>query len=312
MKLPAGIIEAGYSYKLFPIREMGLAERILVDKYARLRPVDFCMSFSADSVDRLVREKVYATETPISEYTSTEIAYRILRGFGLIELFYWKGPWHTGLSRYSLLTPLGALIRGLIEGKKILPAYAARAVVYSSLIFTTKARIVFDLYFKHHLDTRKFYETVKNRLFGEPVKGRVNPHDREARATYYEGAEKLALEILHEMMLTQGGTSDKFISETEILARFMDNFSDATFPSKRQFANVFEALNRQFRYKHRDRFIYGVGAWETLEAADRISLDQLLGVHELSHLRPLFERLDKEFANIESILQCFYGLPLKI
>jgi hypothetical protein len=305
-KLPAGIVEASpatYKYRLSAYEWGGYLARMLVDKYRHVRPVDFCLQFSADAVDQLVRERVYVTVLPVSEFADPEVAYRILRGLGLIEIFYWKGPWRTELARYSVLTPLGALFKDLVGGDKTPSTLLVDALVYSSLVFTTKARIVFDLYHSHHLDTRKFYETVKSRLFGGPVK-------RLGRA-YYEGAERPAFEILHEMTMTRGGTSDRFVSETEILLMFLESFRKANY-TKRQFVNIFEALNRRFRYKHRDRFIYGAGAWEALEAADRIDLDKLIGPRILEYLQPVFERLDREFANIESILQCIYGLPQKL
>jgi len=307
MKLPVGIVEASpytHKYRLFAPGWGGILSKILVDKYRHVRPVDFCIQFSADTIDQLVRERIYVTQLPISEFTDPEVAYRILRGLGLIEIFYWKGPWRTELARYSVLTPLGALFKDMIEGDKIRSNIVVDALVYSSLVFTTKARIVFDLYYIHHLNTRKFYETVKSRLFGGPVK-RIG-------LAYYEGVERLAYEILHELIMTRGGTSDRFISETEIVLMFMDSFCTANNYTKRHFVNIFEALNRQFRYKHRDRFVYGAGAWEALEAADRIDLDKLINPYRLEYLKPVFERLDREFANIESILQCIYGLPLKL
>jgi hypothetical protein len=307
MKLPVGVVEASpvtYKYRLSAYEWGGVLARILVDKYRHVRPVDFCMQFSADAIDQLVRERVYVTELPVSEFVDPEVAYRILRGLGLIEIFYWKGTWRAELARYSVLTPLGALFKDLIGGDKIPSITLVDALAYSSLVFTTKARIVFDLYYSHHLDTRKFYEMVKSRLFGGPVK--------QLGRAYYEGAERLAFEILHEMTMTRGGTSDRFISETEILLMFLESFGKINNYTKRQFVNIFEALNRRFRHKHRDRFIYGAGAWEALEAADRIDLDKLINPYRLEQLRQVFERLDREFANTESILQCIYGLPSKL
>jgi hypothetical protein len=306
MKLPAGVVEASpvtYKYRLSAYEWGDILAKLLVDKFRHVRPADFCVQFSADTIDQLVRERVYVTPLPISEFTDPEVAYRILRGLGLIEIFYWKGAWRTEIARYSILTPLGALFRELIEGAGISSIPLIDALLYSSLVFTTKARIVFDLYYIPYPHIKKIYEMVRDRLFGGPVKhlGRA----------YYEGVEKLAFEILQEMIMTRGGTSDRFVSETEILLEFVESFRKANNFTKQHIVNIFEALNRQFRYKHRDRFIYGAGAWEALQAADRIELDKLINPYRLERLRPVFERLDREFANIESIMQCIYGLPLK-
>jgi hypothetical protein len=305
MKSPVGVVETSphaYKYRLSAYELGGYLAKMIVDKYRHVRPVDFCMQFSADTVDQLVRERVYVTELPVSEFTDPEVAYRILRGLGLIEIFYWKGFWRTEIARYSVLTPLGALFKDLAD--KIHQIPFVDALVYSSLVFTTKARIVFDLYSFYHLDTRKFYETVRSRLFGGPVK--------ELGRAYYEGTERPALEILQELMMTRGGTSDRFISETEITLMFIDSFRKINDYTKMHFINIFGALNRRFRHKHRDRFIYGAGAWEALRVAEPVDLDKLINPYRLERLQPVFERLDREFANIESILQCIYGLPLKI
>jgi len=61
MKLPVGIVEASphtYKYWLFAPEWGGILSKILVDKYRHVRPVDFCIQFSADTIDQLVRERI--------------------------------------------------------------------------------------------------------------------------------------------------------------------------------------------------------------------------------------------------------------
>jgi hypothetical protein len=64
-KSPVGIVEASpatYKYRLSAYGWGGILTKILVNQYRHTCPVDFCVQFSADTIDQLVRERVYVTE----------------------------------------------------------------------------------------------------------------------------------------------------------------------------------------------------------------------------------------------------------
>jgi hypothetical protein len=298
VKLPAGVIADRVR-----IEDLGILRttiEMLVKRFTK-PPVTRCIMYTADSIARLVESyterTTYVIEVPEGEFGAVnEAVLRILRGLGHIELLYWKNQ------RYAILTPLGEAVRDFVKDERIPENARLHALIISSFPFSTKMRVVYGLYYMHGVGYGGFYATLKDKIFR---------YDWERKLWYYEGVERLALEVLMEMAFTQAGHSEKAVSETELLTMLLDTYA-MQFGGKHQLNELFRAVNHHLRFKHHDKFSYEVASWEALAVGFYLSLDKALEKHGLTALWPLIDRLDKEFASIEYTLYCLYMLPKNI
>jgi hypothetical protein len=295
VKLPAGIITD--RIRIEDLGVLRIAIEMLLKRFTK-PPVTRCVMYTADSIARLIESYTdrlaYVVEVPEGAIgTIDEAALRILRGLGLVELLYWKNQ------RYAILTPLGEVVRDFVKDERLPEDARLHALIISSFPFSTKMRVVYGLYYMHGVGYDGFYATLKDKIFR---------YDWERKLWYYEGVERLALEVLMEMVFTRAGYSEKAVSETELLTMLLDVYA-LRFGGKQRLNELFRAVNHHLRFKHRDKFNYEVAAWEALAPGVYLILDKVLEEHGLTALRPLIDRLDKEFASIEYALYCLYMLP---
>jgi hypothetical protein len=224
---------------------------------------------------------------------------RILRGLGLIEIFsVWEMP--PKLTRYVGLTELGKVVREFIlSSKGLSESETLIAMLLASLPFSTKMRIIYGLYYTYGPDYSGFYITLKDKLFS---------FDPEKKIKHYDGVERLGIEILYEIVLTEAGRSSEYISETQLLIKVLEEFLKLFNNDKRELNKLFKALNKYARYPHSNEFPYYVAAYDALESSTREGLDEILERYNLLKLKPLIEILEKKFAAIEHQLRGLYGL----
>lgn len=252
----------------------------------------YCVMYWVDSIRKVVG---YLSEVP--EQPLDEIVIRILRGLGHIEFFYWKGK------RYVGLTPLGEVTRDFIKNERMSQSIKRHAIILSSLPFSTKARVVYGLYYSHGISPGGFYGTVRSRLFD---------YDPKTLKRYYDGMTRLAIEVLIELVMTRGSSSYG-VSETDILTLLIHNYVQQ-FGGKITFNNdIFKPLNYELRYKHKDRLTYMAGAWDALTplTPDK-SLNEVLKKYNMTELQQLIKVLDEKFMSIEYTLTCLNDLPTKL
>jgi hypothetical protein len=263
-------------------------------------PIDYCVHYTIDDIAELVEERRLALGVPERPATSPdEVALRILRGLGHIEIFYWKG------TRYAGLTPLGGVVRDFVKDESVPRHVKTHALILSSLPFLTKMRVVYGLYYIYGLDYGGFVATLRSTtVFG---------YDPDLGIYPYAGVERLALEVLAEMRLTNAGRSERAVSETEILAMLLETYT-RQFGGKTSFnETIFVPLNEKLRYEYYywfGRTMYKVAAWKALEAkpAPTMKLDEALKRYNLTDLQPLIKRLGEKFGDIERVLHCLYSM----
>jgi hypothetical protein len=297
-KLPAGIIADRVGIEDLGI--LRIAVEMLVKRFTK-PPVTRCIMYTADSIARLVEsytERVtYVIEVPEGEFGAVnEAVLRILRGLGHVELLYWKNQ------RYAILTPLGEVVRDFVKDERIPENARLHALIISSFPFSTKMRVVYGLYYMHGVGYGGFYATLKDKIFR---------YDWERKLLYYKGVERPALEVLMEMAFTRAGHSEKAVSETELLTMLLDMYAQR-FGGKQRLNELFRAVNHHLRFKHHDKFDFEVAAWEALGPGVYPILDKVLEEHGLTSLRPLIDRLEKEFARIEYTLYCLCMMPMHL
>lgn len=226
------------------------------------------------------------------------LATSILRGLGLIEVFPKRNSWVAGL------TVLGSIVKDYVASSSISDSKKIEALILASLPFSTKMRVVYGLYYMYGPDYAGFYATLKDKLF---------TYDPQRKIRYYDGVERLGLEILHELAMTMGGGSRMYISETQLLVKMLTGYlaQEKYGGNKAKLNDVFIALNYYFRYPHSNEFTYEAGAWEALAASKPRELDEIVKTYKLKEIRGLFEKLKQNYTIIEHQLRGLYGLPAK-
>jgi hypothetical protein len=226
------------------------------------------------------------------------LATSILRGLGLIEMFPRGNTWVAGL------TILGDIVKGYVASSRISDSKKIEALILASLPFSTKTRVVYGLYYMYGPDYAGFYATLKDKLF---------TYDPYRKIRYYDGVERLGLEILHEVAMTMAGGSRMFVSETQLLVKTLTGYlvQKKYGEDKTKLNDVFVALNYYLRYPHSNKFTYEAGAWEALAASKPGELDEIVETYELKEIRSLFEKLKQNYTVIEHQLRGLYGLPAK-
>jgi hypothetical protein len=270
-------------------------------------PIPDCPTHWADGINKIVKEKVAVTmitrrffeklakERGVHE-GDLEVALHILRGLGLLEVF------RSGNVRFAGLTRLGSVVRDFV-GDEGLPEYVKlHALIISSFPFSTKMRAVYGLYYMHGVSYSGFYATLRDKLFA---------YDWERRLRYYEGVERLALEVMGEIVLTRAGSSKLYVSETQLLTKLLEGYLKVFNGGKEGLNELFRAANKQLRYEHSERFAYESAAWEALRPGAYPELKDILRNYGLAQLQKLVDSLDMEFTAIEYQLRCLNGLPVK-
>lgn len=259
-------------------------------------PSEYTVLWSAESLAKIVgartfmfsvsKEKVLsklAKELNVAD-RDLEIAIHVLRGLGFLEIFH-RGNW-----RFIGLTQLGKIVRDSLVTLKLPDELKIRALILASFPFSTKMRVVYGLYYMHGPDYPAFYSTLRSELFTE----------------HYKGVERVALEVLYEMVLTKAGASEKHVSETHLLVNMLESYTNLLGGNRSKLNELFRAINIYVRYLYRDRYPFDVAAWEALAPGIYPELADVLKAHELEQLRPLFDKLKEEFSSIEYQLRGLY------
>jgi hypothetical protein len=270
-------------------------------------PIPECLMYWADGIAKVVKEK--ATVTMITRRFfkklakgrdvhegDLEIALHILRGLGLLEIF------RLGNLRFAGLTRLGSVVRDFVRDEGVPEHVKLHALIISSFPFSTKMRVVYGLYYMHGVSYSGFYATLRDKLFA---------YDWEKKFRYYDGVERIALEVMEEMVLTGAGSSKLYISETQLLTKLLEGYVKVFNGSKQKLNELFRAVNKQLRYKHHHRFTYESAAWEALSPGAYVELADILREYGLTQLQQLIDSLDREFTAIEYQLYCLNELPVK-
>jgi hypothetical protein len=299
-KLPAGILAGRIGVAEFERlwqTYLDHAVTMLMQNFA-VPPINYCMYYTIDDMAELVEERRLALGIPERPATSPdEVALRILRGLGHIEIFYWKG------TRYAGLTPLGGVVRDFVVDESVPRHVKTHALILSSLPFLTKMRVVYGLYYIYGLDYGGFVATLKSTM--------ILGYDPGLGIHPYADVERLALEVIAEIKLTKAGRSKRAISETEILAMLLETYT-RQFGGRASFnETIFVPLNEKLRYNYYFNYtMREVAAWKALEAkpAPTMKLDEALKRYNLTDLQPLIKRLEEKFGDIERILRCLYSM----
>jgi hypothetical protein len=270
-------------------------------------PIPDCPMYWADGIHKIVKEKVTVTMITRRFFEKLakdkgvhegdlEVALHILRGLGLLEVF------RSGNVRFVGLTRLGSVVRDFVKDESLPEYVRLHALIISSFPFSTKMRVVYGLYYMHGIGYGGFYATLRDKLFA---------YDWERKFRYYDGVERLALEVAEEMVLTRAGSSKLYISETQLLTKLLEGYLKVFNGSKQKLNELFRAVNKQLRYKHHDKFTYESAAWEALRPGAYVELADILREYGLTQLQQLIDSLDREFTAIEYQLYCLNGLPVK-
>jgi hypothetical protein len=226
------------------------------------------------------------------------LATSILRGLGLIEVFPRGNSWVAGL------TVLGNIVKDYVASSRISDSKKIEALILTSFPFSTKMRVVYGLHYMYGPDYAGFYATLKDKLF---------TYDPHRKIRYYDGVERLGLEILYELVMTMGGGSRMYISETQLLVKMLTGYlaQRKYGGDKAKLNDVFITLNYYLRYPHSNKFTYEAGAWEALAASKPRELDEIVETYGLKEIRGLFEKLKQYYTVIEHQLRGLHGLPAK-
>jgi hypothetical protein len=242
------------------------------------------------------KKEEFLKKTGISE-AQYLIALRVLRGLGLLEIFKKGNVTVTGL------TKLGYVVRGFITSKKRLSFKdILSAMIISSFPFSTKMRLIYGLYYMNGEDYPGFYRTLRAYLF------EYHPNTKQR---YYDGIERLGLEVLDEMVLTKAAQSNVYVSETEILVKLLKGYLAIFDDDISKLNELFRSVNKSHRYLHSDKFTYESAAWEALSSGPYTDLNEILKKYKLNELKPLLSTLKEKFEEIEYQLQGLYKLPVK-
>ena len=273
-------------------------------------PPEYTVLFSRDAVERVARATwcVFDLRGKLEEVAAKGFAREdlvlatlLLRGMGVVEVFRLDGcRWIIGL------TALGELVRSALatlQAPCATDLEKVEAMLLSSLPFSTKMRVVYGLMYMHGLDYPAWYSTVRSKVFG---------YDPKLKIYYYYGMEKAALEALYELALTRKGASERFVSETQLLADLLSGYLDLDkYGGKKERLNeVFVALNRHIRQPN-VKENYEAGAWEALAPGVAKELDEVLRLYRLERMRPLFDNLRDKFKDIEFQFHGLNGLLLR-
>ena len=263
-------------------------------------PPEYTILYSIEAVNKILGDKAVifplsnkrirklAKEADVKE-GDLLIAMRLLRGAGLLEIFY------LGNRRIVALTQLGAILRDYIGKEGISDTEKALALVLASFPFSTKMRVIYGLYYEFGESYHNFYTAIKVKMPEE-----------------YRGLERLAFEILNELALSLAGGAKGYISETHMLVKLLNGAVTLFGNDREAFNEVFRSINHYVRFPYGDRFTYELAARKALEPRPYYKLEEVLEKHGLASLLLLFNKLKENFVEIERQFNGLYGLPIKI
>jgi hypothetical protein len=288
-------------------RELRAAMLSLLDSMTKPAiPAAYTALFSLDAIDRVARATwcVFDLRGKLEEVVTKGVAREdlvlatlLLRGMGMVEVYRLDGcRWIIGL------TALGELVKDALAASQAQCATdleKVEAMLLSSLPFSTKMRVVYGLMYMHGVDYPAWYSTLRNTVFG---------YDPKLKIYYYYGIERAALEVLYELALTRRGASERFISETQLLADLLFGYLEAKYGGdKKKLNEVFVVLNKHIRRPHVKEH-YEAGAWEALAQTVAKELDEVVMSYRLERMRGLFDKLRAKFEEIEFQFQGLNGL----
>lgn len=252
----------------------------------------YTVMFTIDNYNKISRTakglKKYS-EKFLEKFDASEreilILLRILRGLGYIEFF------KIGNRRLISLTTLGALVKDFINKKEY---RFLEVLVFPSLVFRTKARLVYGLYNSLGYDLRAWYQVLMRDLFEENLRG----------------SERIAIELLHEIVLTAAGSSPNYYPESILFVKIFGGLAKSYGDLfKELFIAVNEYVRREWSEKMPTRFPYKVSTWGLLDMKSRLSIDEIEKQMKLKNLRPLLDQLKINFESIENQFLGLYEFP---
>jgi len=214
------------------------------------------------------------------------ILVHLLRGLGCVEIF------EKGGKRYVALTKLGAALREILGSQPTEREIAIAALI--STAFSTKARVVFGLFGSMGLSPQNYYVTLRR---GALAWG---------REPSYEGMERVALEVLAELHLTNAFSSEKYISESQLLLQLFKGLQGYYGD---RFVEAFKAVNGELRYPNvKPDARYRAGAWDLLQPGSVPSVDEVEEKCKMKGLKKAVESIRDNYAEIEHQMVALYGL----
>jgi len=280
------------------VRQAMLTLLLSIDK--RPIPTEYTILYSIEAVNRILGDKSVvfslsnkrigelAKKVNIAE-GDLLFAMRLLRGLGLLEIFY------LGNRRVGALTQLGGILRDYIGKEGVSDAEKALAMVLASFPFSIKMRVIYGLYYEFGESYHNFYITIKVEMLKE-----------------YRGLERLAFEILNELALSLAGGAKGYISETHMLVKLLNGAITLFENDREAFNEVFRSINHYVRFPYGGKFTYELAARKALEPRLYYKLEEMLEKYGLADLLPLFNKLRENFVEIERQFNGLYGLPVKI
>jgi hypothetical protein len=210
----------------------------------------------------------------------------LLRGLGCIEIF------EKGAVKYVAPTKLGATLRDVLGLQPTEKEIAIASLI--STAFSTKARVVFGLYGSLGLSPQNYYVTLRRTA----LVWREGPN--------YEGMERVALEVLGELHLTNAFSSEEYVSEAQLLLQLFrglhDRYGDCLI-------EAFKAVNRDLRFPNvKPDEKYRAGAWDLLQPGTVSSVKEIEEKCGLRGLKNALDSIRDKFVEIEQQMVALYGL----
>jgi septum formation topological specificity factor MinE len=256
-------------------------------------PSEYTISLTKDNLDKIRKSRTVGESLKKfmmelkkelnASKTEINISLRLLKGLGYIEIGEYKG--------YRIfLTMLGNILKKFISKKEY---NRLDVLVIPSFAFTTKARLVYGLYYSLGSDFKAWYNALRRDLFEDKL----------------YGMERIASEVLHEIVLSDAGRSPNYYPESILLVNIFSGLNKA---HGNKLIDIFRTLNKYVRFewsnKMPTRFPYKAGAWEALEILDYPNIKQIEEYMGLN-LEPLINELKENFEIIENQLIGLYGFP---
>jgi len=230
--------------------------------------------------------EVYGT-TP--SRSMLNVIIHVFRGLGLIEYIPRKNRY------YVVLTELGSVVNDMVKraGKLVRkPVNRVLLSVLPSLVFSTKARLMFPLVVQN-LARHEYLTTIKGRLYTDEL----------------HGLERIAFEVMDELVITDAGRSKIYIAEYQLLENLIIGLKKLLGEA---LIDIFVLLNREIRYpyssKYPNKYPYSLGASAILTQGRTVEIEHL--APELRELiNELISSLKTEFVAIEDQQQILHGYP---
>lgn len=212
----------------------GLLSIISHDGLKPIPPGSLTSFYNMDFVTSIARSKGHPTLKTISEYAKKEVVKKleamrtmrrrkrqrigekpinmllsIMRGFGLIEVVPWRNTFKV------TLTHLGEAVRATIKEhdlfRRLKEADKVTIVLFSGLLFPTKARLLYlTMKTPGYHDKSDYYTLIRSKLMHGDL----------------HGYEKLAWEVLEELVVIRGRKADKYASQSELILHVLESIDE--------------------------------------------------------------------------------------